>query len=342
MKKLLSTVLFIALIISSMGLFVSAEGDAALPSDKLGATGHGVFTYCDVDPSSWYYDAVWFCHINGIYFATDTYTFEAEKLITRERFAQWLFRAIDADFSEMSELNTENFYFADCEYLSGSHTKRMIGWLAINGYMVGTGEKTFSPKGYITREQILTVFMRVMEKKGEDVTVPDSVLDGYVDKDEISDWALPAVKYAIDKGIIVGTSTASKTVSPKMFVTRAQAAKMFEKFLRDCFYGDCEHDFAEPTYCTHGVYCTKCHMYGEGPTGHMGYGLTCTTSAKCIFCGQNIEPGDVPHTFEKATCTSPMTCIYCGATHGKALGHLYVSNSDGFECSRCGYSVEVP
>lgn len=334
MKKSLSLFVILALLLSSMGILAGAEeictGRAA--GDYV-TSSHAKLPFEDIDPAAWYVEGLTFCYTNNVISgAGNTYTFSPRGTLTRATFAVMLARAVGADLS-VTPWNT----FDDCDYRETSWYAKAVEWAAINEYMVGTSETSFSPNGAMTREQLATVFMRFMKKAGCDVQVADGLLNEYTDAASVSSWAKEGVEYAIAAGLISSTSTAVKTASPAMTVTRDQASRMFMVFLRDYFYGDCEHDMAAAT-CESASACTKCGMAQGLPTGHTCTTLSCNAGSQCITCGADVSGDAGLHSFANATCTAPRTCTVCGETRGAKLGHKFTSATctKPKTCTVCG------
>ena len=112
----------------------------------------------------------------------------------------------------------------------GKWYSKTVEWAVKNGYTTGTGNNCFSPDAPITRETLAQFLYNYTMKKGKDVTVSED-LSGYTDAGDISGWAVNAVKWAVEKGLISGTSAA--TISPKNTATRAQVALIIMKYVEN-------------------------------------------------------------------------------------------------------------
>lgn len=82
----------------------------------------------------------------------------------------------------------------------------------------------------ITREQLAAILYRYASYKGYDVTGRD-FLTVYTDRDSISAYALDAMQWAVDEGIITGMTTT--TIRPQGTATRAQCATMLMRFIEN-------------------------------------------------------------------------------------------------------------
>ncbi len=102
-----------------------------------------------------------------------------------------------------------------------------IAWAAENGIVFGYNEKTFAPNDTVTREQIAAIFYRYAQYKGVN-TKASSALKGYTDVDEVSDWAMDAVKWAKATGFMIGRTTT--TLNPAEGTMRSELAQFLYRW----------------------------------------------------------------------------------------------------------------
>lgn len=91
-------------------------------------------------------------------------------------------------------------------------------------------ETTFAPGAEVTREQ-LARFLAVYSEKvlGLDATPEGTSLpDKFTDKNKVSSWAKENIIWAVENGIISGTT--DTTISPRSTGTRAQMAQMLKTY----------------------------------------------------------------------------------------------------------------
>ena len=177
----------------------------------------------DGDPDHY---GIEFCLDNGIMNGTGDDTFSPEDKITRAQFATMFYR-----FAGSPE-TSENSKFSD---LTQDWYKKPIAWAAANGVLNGTGNSTFSPDDVITREQIAAIFYRYAQSKGLDMSVGDGwdlSKSGYNDSGDIADYALSAMNWCFEKGImyIHSVNGYEYAIYPKAAPSRADTATMFLKF----------------------------------------------------------------------------------------------------------------
>lgn len=305
-KAIICLILIVSMLAGiSVGTPVSAEI----------VTSNAWLPFTDVGEGSWYYDGALFCYVNNIIQGQgNKHTFAPNVNMTRATFVVMLARVAGADTTAYTESR-----FTDCK---ASWYIPSVEWAADNGYVSGTGEGVFSPDKTMTRQEMAVLLSRFMQAQSYDVTVAEGTIDAYSDKDSISDWALDGMEYAISAGIIGSTSSNALVSSPKMTLTRAQAAIIFHRFMESFYYADCPHAFYEPS-CTEGERCYKCGMVVSLPNGHRCDNLTCNSDDICKVCGENVPADEGLHIYNAATCILPETCGVCGKTRGKALGHSY-------------------
>lgn len=124
---------------------------------------------------------------------------------------------VDCDFDDVN--NNEWFY----PYVSA----------AVNNHLAnGIGEKLFDPNAPITRQDLAVMLNNVLSFRNIETadSSDDSInVKDFVDSDNISDYALPAVKTLNYNSVVSGYE--DKTFRPQAFVTRAEAAQMIYNFM---------------------------------------------------------------------------------------------------------------
>ena len=98
-----------------------------------------------------------------------------------------------------------------------------LDWAVKNGISDGT-----NPNNNITREQFASMLYRYAENAGEDITADTSELNKFIDTINIASYALEPLAWAVENGIVSGTS--SDTISPAGNATRAQVATMLMRY----------------------------------------------------------------------------------------------------------------
>ena len=105
-----------------------------------------------------------------------------------------------------------------------------VMYLYRNGIIGGFPDGTFRPEAPITRQEMATMLYRYWKLRGGRYTAKDDVLAGYQDRGEVADWALEAMRWTVQSGIIVGMTRT--TLNPAGSATRAQVALVLVNYLR--------------------------------------------------------------------------------------------------------------
>ena len=166
--------------------------------------------FTDVNAGQWFYDAVAFVVENNTMLGVSADTFAPNANFNRAMAATVLFRMAGADavFTSIFDDVVGNQWYSDA-----------VAWAAANGIVMGIGENLFDPYANVTREQLVTMLFRFAAFMEYDMST--SELSGFVDMDEISDWAKDAMSWAVHHEIIQG---ANNQLNPQETATRAEVA----------------------------------------------------------------------------------------------------------------------
>ena len=174
------------------------------------------FPFKDVYPSKWYYNDVRYCWENGLMNGVSADTFQPDGTTTRAQFVTTLYRLEnEPDVSGMS------CPFTDLK--PGSWYNNAVIWAYNNNVVNGTSATTFSPDASITREQLTAMLFRY-----SGAAEPTGSLDQFTDAARVSAYAVPAVIWGVQSGIISGMGDG--TFNPKGQATRAQLAKILHAY----------------------------------------------------------------------------------------------------------------
>ncbi len=169
-------------------------------------------TFMDVQKDDWHYESVKYVYENNLMQGTDN-GFEPDGKMTRAMLVTVLYRM------EAPKKSSATNCFSDVP--EGEWYTDAVIWAAENNLVSGVGENQFAPEEEISREQMALIIYRYAKKCGVDVSGSEN-LDKFTDTNEISDWALDAMKWANSVDLINGTS--DTMLSPKHTTTRAQVA----------------------------------------------------------------------------------------------------------------------
>ena len=101
------------------------------------------------------------------------------------------------------------------------------------GIVNGFEDGTFRPGRAITRQEMAAILYRYAQYKKLDTSVgADTNILSFEDASQLSEYAIPAMQWAVGAGVINGTT--ASTLSPSGDASRAQAANILYRFLSTC------------------------------------------------------------------------------------------------------------
>lgn len=173
-------------------------------------------TFTDVQ-NHWAQDRIEFVTAREIFNGSGT-KFDPDGTMTRAMVAQIVYnydrfstRGIRSDFADVP---------AD-EWFANS-----IGWASEQGVVGGYGTK-FLPTDSITRQDLIAILYRYARSADYNVNAYEN-LDVYPDAASVSEYARPAMQWALSTGIIGGTD---RGLEPLNLATRAEVAAIMARFV---------------------------------------------------------------------------------------------------------------
>lgn len=200
----------------------SSSGGSSSGSNPVTPPEENTPDFADVAEDDWFAQAVSFVASEGLMQGTGEDSFSPNATTTRGMIVTILYQlegkpaVSGAAFSDVSSGD----YYADA-----------VAWAAQLGLVSGYGNGQFGPNDAITREQTAAILYAYAQYKGWVKDQADATLDGFQDQAQVSDYAVEALAWAVDAGLISGTS--QDTLSPAGTATRAQAAVMLMHFCQD-------------------------------------------------------------------------------------------------------------
>ena len=182
--------------------------------------------FADVNEGAWYYEAVGVVFNNGLMTGVERQTFAPGKTVTRAQLAQVLYNMYDKPAENW--VNDWEYGFADVP--GSAWYAKPVNWGVSVGLFNGVSRTQFAPNSPLTREQLVTVFYRCVTENLGRIVTHDADLSGYTDAEKISDYAVDAMRWAVEAGIINGVT--ETRLSPKGTANRAQLAAILERFIR--------------------------------------------------------------------------------------------------------------
>ena len=181
------------------------------------------FRFADVmDENAWYYDAVYAAYDAGLMNGVGEGLFAPNATLDRATLATVLYR----EAGESAAKGTASF----TDIAEGQWYTDAVNWAAEQGVVNGYPDGTFRPEAPITRQEMATMLYRYWKLRGGRYTAKDDVLAGYQDRGEVADWALEAMRWTVQSGIIVGMTPT--TLNPAGSATRAQVALVLVNYLK--------------------------------------------------------------------------------------------------------------
>lgn len=208
-KRVFSAALACALLVSAT---VSMNASAASAS-----------TMTDIPSGSWYESAVQYC-LNNNYMSGESETkFNPDGTVSRAQMVQVLFNlegqpGLAGAPDVFDDVDITNWYF------------RAVTWAKAKNIASGTSATTFDPDAPVTREQVATFFANYAKFKNN-YSGAQSDLGKYSDQNKISSWAKENIAWAVNTGLMSGTS--NTTLDPQGTCIRAQLAQFIKNYFKD-------------------------------------------------------------------------------------------------------------
>lgn len=162
----------------------------------------------------WYHDGVVFCIKNKIMQGDENKFFNPSKNITWAELLQTLYNMEETK----PEVEEDSVWYSAA-----------VKW-AEDSQIVYENDEKFNPESEVSREQLVSVLYLYAMLKGYDVSVGEETnILSYDDAFDISEYAIPAMQYAVGLGFIAGKSIS--TLNPIDKTTRAEFAVILHRFI---------------------------------------------------------------------------------------------------------------
>ena len=166
------------------------------------------------DPSSNYYDAVYWAVNKGITSGISSTSFGPGNNCTRGQIITFLYRALG------NGENAPDAGFADNN--PGDYWYQAVNWAAAHGIAAGTGANTFSPNRNCTRGEIITFLYRAAGGGSKNAACNFSDVKN-------GSYCYDAVNWAVANGITNGTAPGA--FGTDNFCTRSQAVVFLSRII---------------------------------------------------------------------------------------------------------------
>lgn len=137
--------------------------------------------------------------------------------LTRQEFAKMLVTVLDIKIANSAGVS---FAFTDRDEIASwaqPYVRAAAAAGLMNGRQNADGTISFAPNAPITRQEVMTVFGRLLPAKMTNLT--------FSDKGDIADWAYDNVVSTVANGVITGYE--DNTIRPLGYITRAEIAAIF-------------------------------------------------------------------------------------------------------------------
>ena len=156
-------------------------------------------------------------------------TFQPQGNVTRAQFTAMLLRMLNIPVDTHATVT-----FQDVP--QGAWYYGVVATAASDGIVQGYSATTFGPNDPITREQLVTMFVRAMLMRNwatpADAASGQQTMDNtFTDVNQVSSYALTDMQIAVAHGLVKGVTPT--TIDPLGLTTRAQAATWVARLFRD-------------------------------------------------------------------------------------------------------------
>ncbi|MCL2365843.1 MAG: S-layer homology domain-containing protein [Oscillospiraceae bacterium] len=178
--------------------------------------------FSDIHTGQWFYDDVMFVFGNNLMGPTsiNPMVFNPNANLSRAMIVTILHRR-EGTPPPVSMVNP----FTDVP--SGQWFTEAVIWAAENGIVMGFGGR-FSPNANISRQDLAVILMRYADFIGAELPMVATYVD-FADQSSIQSYAVPAIRQAVESGIITGR--VGNLFAPLDNSTRAEAAAVLHRFI---------------------------------------------------------------------------------------------------------------
>lgn len=173
--------------------------------------------FTDIPHNAWYASAVAYVSEKGI-MAGNNGCFSPNMALSRGMMAQILYNI---------EGSAGSFSLVYPDVLFSDWYANAVSWVSAHGIMSGYGSGLFGANDSLTREQLALTLYQYAQVKGYDISAA-AELTSFVDDHTTSDWARPAMQWAVANGLISGKS--GNRLDPQGTATRAEVAQILMNF----------------------------------------------------------------------------------------------------------------
>lgn len=249
-------------------------------------------TYLDVGRAAWYSTSIAFCQQHLLMDGVSIDSFQPEEPLTKAVLAEALYRLdaslpdaaeeedareetepeeVEAEDTKSEETQSEEAEPEEIEPeeelafpdVGPDHPNAdAIRWAKAHGVINGYPDGTFHPDAPITREEIAVLLWKSRERPEAVVKAP------YTDREDIGDWALPAVDWVYEANLMTGDADGS--FRPRSNTTRAEGATIVMNCAQAYYGMTYGYTLPDPEPMRDNTYLDELYQLDE-ETGYLSY-----------------------------------------------------------------------
>lgn len=208
MKRLISTILTLVLLLSSFATYASSTVD--------------ILPFTDVSTSAWYYDEVETVYYAGIMEGKTSTSFDPTADMSRAEFVTILCRLSDDSY----EGKGNNLSFSDTDI--GAWYADYVAWGVENEMVKGLPGNKFAPNQAVSRQEMAVFIDRFISYMNLELS-DNSQIDVFGDGEKVADYAKDAVDTMRKSGIITGNDNGN--FNPTANASRAEVATVITRII---------------------------------------------------------------------------------------------------------------
>ena len=194
-------------------LLAACEVSGTVAVYQVGGEALSVLPFTDVEAQD--AQAVRYVYENGLLSGVSADRFDPNGTLTRGEAAAALWA--------LEGCPTVNYLMSFSDVDSAASYGEAVRWAVSEGIAGGYGGGLFGPDDPITREQLAVILYRYARHEGYDTAQGGMAVREYADYDQISSYAVEAVTWAVEAGVL--TATSLDTLAPGQAATRVQTAQ---------------------------------------------------------------------------------------------------------------------
>jgi len=197
---------------------IKKEEEIKLEAEEKSPKSFNEDTFADVTKDDWCYEYVKYVYENKLMEGTDK-GFEPDKKMSRAMLVTVIYRMENPlpHDGEMpfGDVDRDKWYYD------------AVSWAFENGIVQGISKSEFAPNDEVTREQTALIMYRYAKLCGYDISA-DFDISHFTDAEDVSSWAMDAVRWATKTGLITGTE--HSVMLPQAQAKRSQIAAIITRF----------------------------------------------------------------------------------------------------------------